>query len=188
MPARHRRLLATCAAMLALATVAACGDSADPATPAPSGSATTLTMTDPWVKAATTGMTAAFGTLRNPTDRDLVVMSASSGAAATMELHETAMVDGKMAMRPKQGGFQVPAHGSHELKPGGDHLMLIDLTGPVQPGADLRITLPLADASTVTFTAVGKVFAGGNESYQPSPGGSGLPMPSRPTGSMTMGG
>jgi copper(I)-binding protein len=88
------------------------------------------------------------------------------------------MADGKMQMRPKAGGFTVPARGTHELKPGGDHIMFLELTGPVRPGADVAITLTLSDGSTVAFTAVGKEFAGGNESYAP---GSGMPMEGSPS-------
>lgn len=168
---RTRRLLTTGAALVLLAA-AGC-EAADPAPrggSAPPSPAAALVVKDPWVKAAPSGMTAAFGVLTNTTDRDLVVASAASAAARTMELHETATVDGAMAMRPKAGGFTVPARGSHQLRPGGDHLMLMDLTGPVQPGAEVVITLTLGDGGTVTFTAVGKEFAAGNESYRPSPG------------------
>jgi len=91
------------------------------------------------------------------------------------------MVDGKMAMRPKDGGFTIPAKGSHEFKPGGDHLMLMDVKTPVKPGDEVTFTLTLKDGSTVKFTALGKDFAGGNESYQPG-------MGSASASPMTMGG
>ncbi len=91
-------------------------------------------MTDPWAKAADSGMTAAFGTLVNDTDADITITSASS-EASRMELHEMAMGDdGQMVMRPKEGGFVVPAHGSQELAPGGEHVMFMDLSEPLSPG------------------------------------------------------
>jgi copper(I)-binding protein len=43
-------------------------------------------------------MSAAYGTIMNTTDKDLVVVFVTSTASAKMELHETATVDGKMAM------------------------------------------------------------------------------------------
>src|SRR3954462_9538642 len=101
----------------------AAAGSVTPAT-APSA-ATTLTVQDPWVKAAKAGvMTAAFGTLVNSTGADITVVGAQS-TASPMELHEMTMKDGKMLMQPKQGGFVVKAGGNHELSPGGDHLMLM---------------------------------------------------------------
>lgn len=174
-PSRRTYLLLVASTILLVLApgLAACGgDTNQPSekdiTPAASASGTaSLTVRDPWAKAAPSGMTAVFGTLTNPTDRDLTVTAASSALSATVELHEVAMVDGAMRMRPKAGGFMVPAHGTHELRPGGDHIMFLNLTAPVAPGADVAVTLTLSDGTTVPFTAVGKDFAGGNETYVP---------------------
>ncbi|WP_426513916.1 copper chaperone PCu(A)C [Dactylosporangium sp. McL0621] len=145
-----------------LLTLAGCGE-AVPAGPS-------LVMQDPWVKTADSGMSAAYGTLVNTTGKEVVVVSATSSASPAMELHETTIVDGKMAMKPKEGGFAIPAHGRHEFEPGGDHLMLMDVKTPVRPGDQVTFTLTLKDGGTVRFTALGKDFAGGNESYQPGRG------------------
>jgi periplasmic copper chaperone A len=161
----------------AVLTLAGCGSSdtpaADAAAPETTSTSTTtteaeqLTFTDPWVKAADSGMTAAFGTLENTGDDDLVVTSASSDVTGAMELHETvANADGTMAMQPKQGGFTVEAGGQHELAPGGDHLMLMDLTRPLEPGEDVTITLTFEDGSTAEVDAVVKSFSGADEEYQ----------------------
>lgn len=123
-----------------------------------------LTISDPWVKAAEEGMTAAFGILVNDGDADITVVSADS-PISPMEIHEIVMADGQMQMRNKDDGLTVPAGGSHTLEPGGDHLMLMDLAQPVAPGDEVTITLHLADGDTVEFTAVGKPFAGGDETY-----------------------
>jgi periplasmic copper chaperone A len=158
------RTLATLTAALLATGLAGCGESGKAAAPS---AAATLTIKDPWVKAADADMTAAFGTLVNQTGRDLTVVSATS-PASPIELHEVAMQDGKMVMRPKEGGLVVKAGGTHELSPGGDHLMLLKPSGPIKPGDQVRFTLTLADGSTVPFTAVAKPFAGGGESYAPS--------------------
>jgi copper(I)-binding protein len=174
-------VLATGAAALVLVGCGSgdSGGAAPSVPPSPSvvgPSAAALMMKDPWVKTAASGMSAAFGTMMNTTDQEIVIVSATSTASPTMELHETAMVDGKMAMRPKQGGFTIAPKGSHELKPGGDHLMMMDVVTPVKPGDEVTVTLTLKDGSTVKFSAVGKDYAGGNESYLPSPGASGMSM------------
>jgi copper(I)-binding protein len=157
---------------LAALVVAACGGDGEPqAAPAAAGSPTAaarpLAVKDMWVKTATSGMTATFGTLMNTTGADITVVKATSSASPMMELHEVADVDGEMVMRPKEGGFTIPAGGRHELKPGGDHLMLMDVKTPVSAGTEVTITLTFADGATMDFTALGKDFAGGNESYQP---------------------
>lgn len=159
--------------MLATAAllVSACGEEARQAATSPSASPTAvaqpLAVKDMWVKTAKSGMSAAYGTLLNTTGADVTVVKATSTASPMMELHEVATVDGEMVMRPKDGGITVPAGGSHELKPGGDHLMLMDVKTPVTAGTEVTVTLTFADGKTMEFTALGKDFAGGNESYEP---------------------
>ena len=149
-----------------LAVTAACGgggDSSDAAT-----QASTVTITDPWVKAGDSGMTAAFGQLRNAGDTDATVVAVSTDISP-MELHEMATDDsGKMVMREKEGGFVIPAGKTHQLDPGGDHLMLMDITKPVKPGDKLTFTLTFADKSTMSFTAPARSYSGANEDYDGS--------------------
>ncbi|WP_173083298.1 copper chaperone PCu(A)C [Phytohabitans rumicis] len=157
----------------AVLLLAACGDDAEPSAGAtPSASSTVagqaLVVKDVWVKTAQSGMSAVFGTLMNTSGAEVTVVKATSTASPMMELHEVATVDGEMVMRPKDGGFTIPAGGMHELKPGGDHLMMMDVTTPVAAGTEVTVTLTFADGKSMQFTALGKDFAGGNESYQPS--------------------
>ncbi|MEU4472089.1 copper chaperone PCu(A)C [Micromonospora sp. NPDC023888] len=176
----HRSATVLAAAILALGA-AGCdsSDASSAAQPGPSASvsansdAGVLGVRDPWVKAADKGMTAAFGTLVNDGDSDVTVTSATT-SVSPMELHEMAMEDGKMVMRPKQGGIVIKAKGTHALEPGGDHLMLMNLTKPVQAGDELTVTLTFADGRTQQFRAVAKPFTGAQESYAP---GHGEPMP-----------
>ncbi|GIE28693.1 hypothetical protein Ait01nite_017380 [Actinoplanes italicus] len=144
---------------------------------APSAAASVLTIKDPWVKAAPAGeMTAAFGTLVNATAADITVTGVES-PASPMELHEMAMQDGKMVMQEKKGGFVIKAGGSHELAPGGDHLMLMKPAAEIKAGDEVTFTLKLADGTTVPFAAIAKPFAGAEESYAPGHGSpSGMPM------------
>lgn len=161
---------------LAVVVLTACGGAPQQAAPAVPAAATTppaaqagpaLSITDPWVKTAKKGMSAAFGTLVNNSGTDVVVMSAATPLSPKVELHEVAESAGKSVMRPKEGGFVIPAHGSHELKPGGDHIMLMGLAQEVRPGDEISFTLTLKDGGTFDFTALGKDFAGAKEDYQP---------------------
>ncbi|GGK83044.1 hypothetical protein Ppa06_42140 [Planomonospora parontospora subsp. parontospora] len=103
--------------------------------------------------------------MRRP--RGLLTPSPASPLSPEIELHEVVEPGGKMVMRPKEGGFTVPAHGTHRLQPGGDRIMLMGVTEKVEPGAQIAFTLALSDGSALEFTAVGKDFAGGEEDYQP---------------------
>ncbi|MEZ0493204.1 copper chaperone PCu(A)C [Kineococcus sp. TBRC 1896] len=178
----RRRLALAAAPLLAVVGLAACsggarstdGVAAPAATTstAPSagstggGEASAVTITDPWVKAADTGMTAAFATLSNTGAEDVHIVSATTASSTSTELHEMATdASGAMVMRPKEGGFVVPAGGTHELSPGGDHLMLMSVTAPVLPGQDVTITLTAEDGSTVDLTAPARSYSGANESY-----------------------
>jgi copper(I)-binding protein len=159
-------------AIASLAVLSGCAaDVAPPAESPQAGKAAAVTIRDPWVKTAESGMSAAFGTLVNNTGGDLTVVSATSSASTMIELHEVAMDGGEMVMRPKAGGFVIPAGGTHELKPGGDHIMLMDITTPVKAGDQITFRLTLSDGSQVEITAVGKPYAGANESYAPGHAG-----------------
>ncbi|MEV6304554.1 copper chaperone PCu(A)C [Actinoplanes sp. NPDC051861] len=180
----RRRTLAAVVLAGAMTTLglAGCGgndDAAGAGTPAPTPSAmvaTTLTVKDPWVKAGPAGeMTAAFGILQNATAADITITAAES-PASPIELHEMTMKDGKMVMQPKEGGFVIKAGGSHELAPGGDHLMLMKPAAAIQPGDQVSFTLRLGDGTAVPFTAIAKPFAGAEESYEPGMSPSGMPM------------
>lgn len=125
-----------------------------------------LAFHESWVKAAESGMTAAFGVLANSGTEDIQVIAAASPAAETVQLHETtAGADGSFAMAETAKGFTVPAGGEFVLEPGANHLMLMGLKAPVLPGDDISFSLELADGTSVDFTATAKEFSGANESY-----------------------
>lgn len=145
-------------------TLLVTGCTAQTAEPAPT--TPTIEVADAWVKAADSGMSAAFGDIRNTGATDVTVVSAETEASTMLELHETIEDDaGMMVMREVDGGFVIPAGESLTLEPGGDHLMLMDLTAPLVAGDEVTFTLTLSDASTVQFSAVVKDYSGANETY-----------------------
>jgi hypothetical protein len=158
-------VLVTALALLATG----CGKGKD-ATDAGSRAAASFSASDQWVKVADSGMTAAFGMLHNSGKKDIVITSATSDVTSRMELHEVVPQNGQAAMQPKKGGFAIPAGKTHELTPGGDHLMLMGVTKPIKPGDEIRFTLKFSDGSTATMTAQAKEFAGAQENYHPQAG------------------
>jgi copper(I)-binding protein len=158
------RLLAVAGIVLALA-LGGCGDGgSQPA----AEQASAVSVSDAWVKAADGGMTAAFAELTNDGPTAATLVAATTDVSSTVEIHQTTMVDGAMAMAPADGGIVIPAGGSVTLEPGGYHIMLMDVVTPVEPGEKVALTLEFSDGSTADVTAIGKQFSGGNEEYTPS--------------------
>lgn len=167
---RIRVLLGVVLAVCALIIVG-CSTSSDER---PGPMASTVTIENQWASSADTGIAAVFGTFSNKSDHDVVITSGESPIAGRVEVHEVVPDStGAMTMRPKEGGFTVPANGTRELIPGGDHLMLMDLKKPLQPGADVSLNVVFEDGSTLPVTAQIRDFAGANEEYTPGGEGSG---------------
>jgi hypothetical protein len=136
------------------------GDEADvAATPAdadatPGGDATDCmpVFEDGWARLGPPGMpmTAGFGTLRNPCDAPVAMVSASSPAFGSIELHETSVgEDGISRMRPVPR-LEIPADDGVMLMPGSLHLMLMQPVDALQAGQALDITFVLDDGREVT--------------------------------------
>jgi hypothetical protein len=124
-----------------------------------------LTLANGWAKAARTGMTAGFGMLANPSAKAITVIGAFTSAAKAVQLHEVVDKDGAMVMQQKAGGLVIPAGGMLELKPGGNHLMLIGLTRAITAGDLVPVTLITADGGLLKVKLLAKVYSGANETY-----------------------
>lgn len=165
--------LTICSALALTLSLAACGSGGDAQTSTPGSTASasstspsaSITVTDAWAKAQPNGMmTGVFGIITNTTDKPVTISGGSSDASAVVELHETVTKDGQSAMQKVDGGFVVEAGKTRELRPGGDHIMLMQLKSPLKPGDTARVTLT-TDAGDVTFEAVAKTYTGGDEKY-----------------------
>ena len=85
-------------------------------------------------------MTAIFGTLVNHTDKDIAITGFSTSLNAKVnQIHET--VDGKM--QEMSSPLVVKAGESHELAPGGDHFMLMEMGNHIVPGKSLDLKVKL---------------------------------------------
>jgi copper(I)-binding protein len=104
---------------------------------------TELRIEQPWSRATAGNAKTGAGYLKihNPGTAADRLVAAESPVSARMELHEMAMVDNVMRMRPLERGIPVPAAGEVELKPGGLHLMFIDLKAPLVQGTKIPVTL-----------------------------------------------
>lgn len=132
-----------------------------------------VSITDPWIKAidlekSDHAMTGAFGTVKNDSDKDVRIVGASAEIAGMVELHETVVdADGSSVMQEVEGGFVIPAGESLELKPGGDHIMLMKLDKSIMPGDEVVVTIEFEGGETAELTMTAKEYTGGMETYAP---------------------
>ena len=102
-----------------------------------------------YVRATAPGQQVAGGFLKieNKGTADQLV-SASSPVAGEVQLHEMSMDGNVMKMRQVKD-IAVPANGAVELKPGGYHLMFLNLKGPFNAGQTVPVKLKFAKAGEV---------------------------------------
>jgi len=128
---------------------------------APTASAQ-VTVADPWVRGTVTGQkaTGAFMQLKSPADTTLV--AAASPVAKIVEIHEMKMEGGMMKMNAVDK-VALPAGKAVDLKPGGYHVMLMDLVKPLQDGDTVPLQLTFEDKAgkkqTVEVKAVVRPLA-----------------------------
>ena len=101
-----------------------------------------------WARATVQGQqaTGAFMTLTATQATQLVAVS--TPVAGVAEIHEMKMDAGVMKMRALPA-LNLPAQQAVELKPGGFHLMLMDLKAPLSKDASVALTLTFKDAKGV---------------------------------------
>ncbi len=81
------------------------------------------------------------------------LLSVSSPAAGVVEIHEMSMDGSTMKMRALPQGLELPAGKAVELKPGGYHVMLMDLKAPLKAGdsVDLSLVVEAKDGKKETI-------------------------------------
>ena len=99
-----------------------------------------VTAKDPWVRATVPQQKATGVFMQLTAAKDAKLVSASSPVANVVEIHEMAMDNNVMKMRAIPG-LALPAGKAVDLKPGGYHVMLIDLKAQVKDGDTVPVTL-----------------------------------------------
>ena len=98
------------------------------------------TVKDPWVR-GTVAQQKATGMFAQVTSASGGrIVAASSPVAGVVEIHEMAMEGSVMKMRAI-AGLDLPPGKAVELKPGGYHVMLMDLKQQLKPGETVPVTL-----------------------------------------------
>ncbi len=93
---------------------------------------------------------AIFIDIKNDTNKDDVLIAASTPVATQVELHGHIDVNGVMQMREMKDGIPLGKSQTTTLKPGGYHIMLMNLKEPLKKGQKFPLTLKFKNALSRT--------------------------------------
>lgn len=131
-------------------------------------SAGDIGITGGWLRAMLPGQPVGGGylTIANTgKDADRLV-AVSTTAAGKSEIHEMSMNDGVMKMRPVEGGIEIPAGQTVELKQGGLHLMFMQVAKPFAEGDTVTVTLEFEKAGKIEIVLPVKTAADGQAEHK----------------------
>jgi copper(I)-binding protein len=108
-------------------------------------------ISEPWARATPKGASsgAAYMTITNNGKTPDRVACVSSDVSAECQIHTMTMDNGVMMMRPVEGGLEIKPGESLTLRPGGFHMMLVNLKHPLEAGDTLTATLKFDSAGTI---------------------------------------
>ncbi len=116
-------------------------------------------ITGAWIRTTAPGASTAAVYMKMESDVPLRLIQAESDAAKSAEVHEMKMVDGVMQMRPIVP-LEVAAGKVVTFKPGGYHIMLLDIKKPIKDGDLVPVMLTFVGADNklvrTTLAAVGR--------------------------------
>ena len=110
-----------------------------------------LVIEAPWTRATPSGAKIAGGYLKITNSGAEVdrLIGGTLPVAGMVEVHEMSMDGGIMKMRKLERGLEIPPGKTVELKPGGYHIMFMDLKQPLKQGETIKGTLRFEKAGSV---------------------------------------
>lgn len=111
--------------------------------------AQTIEVKDAWVRTTVPGQKATGAFMKITSREGAKLVAVSTPAAGVAEVHEMKMDGNVMKMRAVQGGLDLPAGQTVELKSGGYHVMLMDLKAALPKDSTIPLTLVFKDAKGV---------------------------------------
>ncbi|WP_422154423.1 copper chaperone PCu(A)C [Vreelandella titanicae] len=115
------------------------------------GNNSKIEVSQPWTRATPPGAGAGGGfiTLTNHGDQNDRLVSASSTITNRTEIHTMEMDGDVMRMMPLLNGINIPPGSTVILKPGGLHLMFLELSGSIVEGTFVPVTLEFEHSPSV---------------------------------------
>ena len=104
---------------------------------------------DAWVRTSVPGQKATGAFMKLTAKDGAKLVAASSPVAGVTEVHEMKMEGDIMKMKAVAGGLDLPAGKTVELKPGGYHVMLMDLKAALPKDSTIPLALVFKDAKGV---------------------------------------
>ena len=111
---------------------------------APALAADAVSVSKAWVRATVAGQSVAGAYMDITAKANATLVGVASPVAARAELHTMTMDGGVMKMRPLDK-LDLPAGKAVNLKPGGYHVMLIDIKRELKAGERVPLTLTVQD-------------------------------------------
>jgi copper(I)-binding protein len=113
-----------------------------------------LVITQAWSRATPSGAKTAGGylTIENKGSAPDRLVGGSADVAGKVEVHEMAMKNGVMTMRPLEKGLTIEPGKTVKLAPGGYHVMMFDLKSQLKQGEKVPVTLEFEKAGKVTLS------------------------------------
>ena len=109
--------------------------------------AQTVTISNAWVRATVQGQKATGAFMTVTSKENAKLLSASTPVAGIVEIHEMKMDKDVMKMAALPNGLDLPAGKAVDLKPGGYHIMLMDLKLPLNKDVGVPLTLTFQDSN-----------------------------------------
>lgn len=109
-----------------------------------------VTVSEAWVRGTVAPQRATGAFMQLTAEKDTRLVAAESPAAGVVEIHEMAVENDVMRMR-KVDRLDLPAGQTVELKPGGYHVMLMDLKQDMTADTSVPLTLIFEDATGARF-------------------------------------
>ena len=119
-----------------------------------------VTVTDAWARATVQGQKATGAFMKITAKDNAKLVGVSSPVAGVAEIHEMKMEKDIMKMAALPNGLDLPAGKAVELKPGGYHVMLMDLKAPLAKDSTVPVTLTFQDVKGVKSNLELKVQVG----------------------------
>jgi len=117
------------------------------------GAQAQVTVTEPWVRGTVASQMATGAFMKITAAAPARLVGASSPVAGVVEVHEMALVNNVMRMRAVDS-LDLPAGKPVELKPGGYHVMLMDLSRDLKEGDTVPVMLVIEQGGKRTQVEV----------------------------------
>lgn len=114
-----------------------------------------IIVSDAWIRPGQGGgpPTAAYMVIQNTGEGTDRLLNISANFSDILEIHETQVVDDVARMVPKENGVEIPANSIVEFKPGGLHIMIMQLEEELTAGEEVELILTFENAGEITISA-----------------------------------